>query len=115
MEEIIDSIFSDLKTELNSELTGENNQALLLVKVRNAVEDVECARNYQDHHTDEFKEKDLKKMKPIIKRLALYDWNTIGAEGHSSYSESGGISRTFTSRDDILSEVIPFATVLSAQ
>ena len=115
MEELIDSIFSDLKTELNSELTGENDQALLLVKVRNAVDDVECVRNYQNHHTDEFKEKDLKKMKPVIKRLALYDWNTIGAEGHSSYSESGGISRTFTSRDDILSEVIPFATVLSAQ
>ena len=57
---------------------------------------------------------DLKKMKPIIKRLALYDWNTIGAEGHSSYSDSG-ISRTFVSRDDILSQVIPFATVLSAQ
>ena len=59
MEELIDSIFSDLKTELNSELTGENDQALLLVKVRNAVDDVECARNYQNHHTDEFKEKDL--------------------------------------------------------
>ena len=114
MEELIDSIFSDLKTELNSELTGENDQALLLVKVRNAVDDVECARNHQGHHTDEFKEKDLKKMKPIIKRLALYDWNTIGAEGHSSYSDSG-ISRTFVSRDDILSQVIPFATVLSAQ
>ena len=40
MEELIDSIFSDLKTELNSELTGENDQALLLVKVRNAVDDV---------------------------------------------------------------------------
>ena len=93
MEELIDSIFSDLKTELNSELAGENDQALLLVKVRNAVDDVECA---------------------VIKRLALYDWNTIGAEGHSNYSDSG-ISRTFVSRDDILSQVIPFATVLSAQ
>ena len=53
-------------------------------------------------------------MKPVIKRLALYDWNTIGAEGHSSYSDNG-TSRTFVSRDDILSQVIPFATVLSAQ
>lgn len=114
MEELVSIIFSDLETELSSELTGENDKALLLVKVRNAVDDVECARNYQDHHTDEFKEKDLKKMKPIIKRLALYDWNTIGAEGHSSYSDNG-ISRTFVSRDDILGQVTPFATVLSAR
>lgn len=115
MEELRNEIYSDLKTELTSEVTEENDEVLLLSKVKNAVEDVEYRRNYQEHHSDEFKEKDMKRMKPIIKRLALYDWNTIGAEGHSSYSESGGISRTFTSRDDILSEVIPFATVLSAQ
>ena len=110
MEELAETIYS----ELSSELTEEHDKILLLQKVRNAVDDVECSRNYQDHHTDEFRKKDLKRMKPIIKRLVLYDWNTIGAEGHSSYSDNG-ISRTFTSRDDILSQVIPFATVLSAQ
>lgn len=114
MEELTEVIYSDLREELSLELTEDSDKILLLQKVKNAVEDVECVRNYQGHHTDEFKEKDLKKMKPIIKRLALYDWNTIGAEGHSSYSDSG-ISRTFVSRDDILSQVIPFATVLSAQ
>ena len=92
----------------------EHDKILLLQKVRNAVDDVECSRNYQDHHTDEFRKKDLKRMKPIIKRLVLYDWNTIGAEGHSSYSDNG-ISRTFVSRDDILSQVTPFVTVLSAR
>lgn len=114
MEELAETIYSELEEELSSELTEEHDKILLLQKVRNAVDDVECSRNYQDHHTDEFRKKDLKRMKPIIKRLVLYDWNTIGAEGHSSYSDNG-ISRTFTSRDDILSQVIPFATVLSAQ
>lgn len=114
MEELAETIYSELEEELSSELTEEHDKILLLQKVRNAVDDVECSRNYQDHHTDEFRKKDLKRMKPIIKRLALYDWNTIGAEGHTSYSDNG-VSRTFTSRDDILSQVIPFATVLSAQ
>lgn len=114
MEELVGKIFSDLEIELDSELTGENDRALLLAKVRNAVDDVACSRNYQEHHTDEFIKKDMTKMKPIIKRLALYDWNTIGAEGHTSYSDSAS-SRSFISRDDILNQVIPFATVLSIQ
>ncbi len=114
MEELAETIYSELEEELSSELTEEHDKILLLQKVRNAVDDVECSRNYQDHHTDEFRKKDLKRMKPIIKRLVLYDWNTIGAEGHSSYSDNG-ISRTFVSRDDILSQVTPFVTVLSAR
>ena len=114
MEELTNEIFSDLKTELSSELMGENDEALLLTKVKNAVDDVVYSRNYQEHHTDEFIEKDMKRMKPIIKRLALYDWNVIGAEGNTSYSDSAG-SRSFISRDEILNQVIPFATVLSIQ
>ena len=114
MEELKKEIYSDLETELTSEITEDTEKALLLSKIESAMDDVEYARNYQEHHSDEFREKDMKRMKPIIKRLALYDWNTIGAEGHASYSESG-VSRTFVSRDGILSQVIPFATVLSAQ
>lgn len=112
MEELQNAIFSDLKEELGSEITDENEKAFLLSKVRTALNDVFCCRNYQEHHSEGFIEKDMKRMKPIIKRLALYDWNTVGAEFHKSFSENG-ISRSFVNRDDILSEVIPFVTVLS--
>lgn len=37
-------------------------------------------RNYQEHHTEEFIYKDMMAMYDIIKDLALYDWNHIGAE-----------------------------------
>lgn len=114
MKELQDSIYSDLKTELSSELARGNDEALLLSKVKGAMDDVMSMRNYQEHHSEEFIRKDMRKMKPIIKRLALYDWNTVGAEFHKSFSENG-ISRSFVNRDDILSEVIPFVTVLSAR
>ena len=67
-------------------------------------------RNYQRHHTQDFIDTDMADMYDIIKDLAMYDWNHIGAEGETSHSENG-TSRTWTSRKDILTEVIPFVTV----
>ncbi len=52
-------------------------------------------------------------MYDIIKDLVLYDWNHIGAEGETSHSENG-ISRAWNPRENILREIVPFATILAA-
>ena len=110
MEELLKELNSDLEAELISELHDDSDKALLSAKIKGAYYAVRRKRNYQEHHTDEFIDKDMRSMYDIIKDLAMYDWNHIGAEGETSHSENG-TSRTWTSRKDILTEVIPFVTV----
>ncbi len=111
MEELLKELNSDLGAELASELHEDSDKALLSAKVKGAYYAVRRKRNYQEHHTDEFIDRDMKSMYDIIKDLALYDWNHIGAEGETSHSENG-ISRAWNPRENILGEVTPFATVI---
>lgn len=111
MEELLTELQTDLEAELVSELHNDSDKALLTSKIKGAYLAVKRKRNYQEHHTEDFIEKDMKSMYDIIKELAMYDWNHIGAEGEVSHSENG-INRTWNSRNDILVDVIPFATVL---
>lgn len=111
MEELLKELQTDLEAELSAELHSDTDKALLSSKIKGAYREVKLRRNYQEHHTQEFIDKDMEKLYPVIKYLALYDWNTIGAEGQESHSENG-ISRGFVKRDEILAKVIPFAQVL---
>lgn len=111
MEELLKELNSDLGAELASELHEDSDKALLSSKVKGAYYAVRRKRNYQERHTDEFINRDMRSMYDLIKDLALYDWNHIGAEGETSHSENG-ISRTWNPRENILREVIPFATVI---
>lgn len=111
MEELLKELNTDLEAELASELHEDSDKALLSSKVKGAYYAVKRKRNYQEHHTDEFIDRDMKSMYDIIKDLALYDWNHIGAEGETSHSENG-ISRAWNPRENILGEVTPFATVI---
>lgn len=111
MEELLKELNTDLEVELASELHEDSDKALLSSKVKAAYYAVKRKRNYQEHHTEEFINKDMKSMYDIIKDLALYDWNHIGAEGETSHSENG-ISRAWNPRENILREVTPFATVI---
>ncbi len=111
MEELLKELNMDLEAELTSELHEDSDKALLSSKIKGAYYAVKRKRNYQEHHTEEFVYKDMMAMYDIIKDLALYDWNHIGAEGETSHSENG-ISRAWNPRENILREVIPFATVI---
>ncbi len=111
MDELLKELQEDLETELASELHTDSDKDSLYSKIKGAYREINGKRNYQEHHTEEFIASDMEKMYSIIKYLALYDWNLIGAEGHKSFSENG-ISRSFVSRDEILAKVVPFVSVL---
>lgn len=111
MEELLKELQQDLEVELVSELHTEADKALLSSKIKGAYREVKGKRNYQEHHTEEFINKDMEKMYAIIEYLALYDWNHIGGEGQTSHSENG-TSRTWHSRDEILAKVVPFVNIL---
>lgn len=111
MEELLKELQQDLEAELVSELHTESDKALLSSKIKGAYREIKGKRNYQEHHTEEFINKDMEKRYAVIKYLALYDWNLIGAEGHESYSENG-VARKFVKRDEILAKVVPFVNIL---
>lgn len=111
MEELLKELQQDLEAELASELHTEVDKALLSSKIKGAYREIKGKRNYQEHHTEEFINKDMEKMYAIIEYLALYDWNHIGGEGQTSHSENG-TSRTWHSRDEILAKVVPFVNIL---
>ena len=111
MEELLKELNTDLEAELASELHGDSDKVLLSSKVKGAYYTVRRKRNYQEHHTDEFIDRDMKSMYDIVKELAMYDWNHVGAEGETNHSENG-ISRTWNARESILMEITPFATVV---
>lgn len=111
MEKLLKDLQEDLEAELVSEIHTDSDKALLSSKIKCAYREIMFKRNYQDHHTQEFVNRDMYKMYSLIKYLVLYDWNTIGGEGQTGMSENG-TSRTWRSRDEILRQVIPFATVV---
>lgn len=111
MEELLKELQTDLEAELSAEFHSDADKALLSSKIKGAYREVKLRRNYQEHHTQEYVDRDMEKLYPVIKYLALYDWNMIGAEGQTGMSENG-TSRTWHRRDEILAKVIPFAQIL---
>lgn len=111
MEELLKELQTDLGAELVSELHSDADKVLLSSKIKGAYLTVKRKRNYQEHHTQEYVNADMKNMYDIIKELAMYDWNHIGAEGEVSHSENG-ISRSWGDRNAVLTDVIPFVSVI---
>lgn len=104
-----DEIVAELTVELQDEPTFNVN--ILATKVRNAIREVKMKRNYQaTSYTDEQIEKDLYNYFSVIKSVALYDYNQIGAEGEQSHSENS-VSRTWVDRDDLFRGVHAFVKV----
>lgn len=104
-----DEIVAELTVELQDEPTFNVN--ILAIKVKNAIREVKMKRNYQaTSYTDEQIEKDLYNYFSVIKSVALYDYNQIGAEGEQSHSENS-VSRTWVDRDDLFKGVHAFVKV----
>lgn len=113
MDSFVDEIKSELEKELASEIKNDSDRAILSSKIAGAYRAVKRKRNYQSHHTEDFINEDMENLYDIVKELALYDYNMVGAEGETNHSENG-ISRTWRSRDEILRQVIPFAKVFGS-
>lgn len=111
MEELLKELMEELGLELEEELHGSSDEVLLFSKIKSAYLSVKRKRNYQDHHTQDFIDEDMKSMHDIIKELAIYDWNHVGGEGETSHSENG-TSRTWHPRNDILAAIVPFVQIL---
>lgn len=103
--DIVDEVFEELYEELG---ISSSDETKLLNKVKNAVREVSNRRNYPSHFTDSDIQKDLESLHSNIYNLALYDYNQIGAEGHTAYSENGE-SRTWKDREDCLRGVFAWA------
>lgn len=110
----VDVLINEVVEELTIELKNDPTFSvdILSVKVKNAVRDVKMKRNYIDTaYTDEQIAKDLYNYYSVIKSVALYDYNQIGAEGEQSHNENS-ISRSWVNRDELFKSVHAFVKVI---
>ena len=111
-----EKISVDLQSELIADLTLELQKEdgfdseILTQKVINAIREVRQERRYPSYYTDERIKKDLYSYYSTIRKIALYDYNLVGAEGQSAHSENG-TSRTYFERAKQFVGVIPIARV----
>lgn len=103
MEELMNEILEDLKTELSLKKDSDIN--ILSSKVKNAVREIRRDRNYPTAYTDEMIASDLEIYYSNIRELALYDFNQFGAEGQMSHSENN-ISRSWKSRSECKAGIV---------
>lgn len=82
-----EEIMADLTAELS--LTDPNfSPDILLPKVRAAMREVKRARRYPSYYTDEQIEEDMYNYYSNIRNISMYDYNQIGGEFQTSYSEN---------------------------
>lgn len=109
-EELLEEIIADLTIELKGD--PGFNQDILKVKVKDAMKDVIMRRNYQaTSYSDEKIKEDLYSYASVIKKVALYDYNQIGAEGQTSHNENS-VSRSWVDRDSLFNGVFAFVDTL---
>lgn len=102
-----DELFEDLKAELS--VTDENfNEATLLSKIKGALREIRLARRYPSYYTESQVKSDMESFYSNARKLALYDYNLVGAEGQESHGENG-VSRSYTDRNKNFAGVIPLA------
>ena len=109
-ERLREEVVEELTMELHEE--AEFNSAKLAIKVMDAIRKVKKARCYQHtSYTEKEIEKDLyENYYSVVKDLALYYWNKIGAEFENSHIENG-VSRTYIKEAEILRDVAPFVKI----
>ena len=107
MEELIQNIIDDLTIELS--VTDANfNSDLLSAKVRSATREVKDTRKYPSSYTQIMIDEDMQEFYSSIRDIALYDYNTVGAEFQTSHNENS-VSRAWVDRDKLFDRVLPLA------
>lgn len=104
---LYDDLFNDLSAELS--VTDSNyNADILKIKIENAIREVGVERKYPGYYSEDRIGKDLQNYYSNIRNIALFDYNTLGAEFQESSKESDN-SRTYISRDKLFYGVYPLA------
>ena len=103
-----EEIIEELKTELLLTEGEKFNETLLESKVKNAYRSVKTARKYPPSYTEAMIERDMEKYYTQVRDIALYDYNQIGAEGQTQYSQDG-VSVHYEDRNKLFYGVLPIA------
>jgi len=106
--ELQNEIVSDLTIELQDDT--DFNDELLEVKVKNAIREVRSKRSYPSSYTEEMIAADLENLYSTISRLAVVDYNQVGAQGENSHREDD-VQRDWESRESILGNIVAFVKV----
>lgn len=105
---MIEEIIEELKTELSTTEGERFSSELLTSKVKSAYRDVKAARRYPASYSEAMIESDMENYFSQVKEIARYDFNQIGAEGQTSYSQDG-VSVHYVDRDKLFYGVLPIA------
>ena len=105
---MVDDIITELKEELTETEGDKLNENLLRSKVKTAFRDVKKARRYPASYSDAMIERDIENYYSQVKSIALFDYNQIGAEGQTQYSQDG-VSIHYVDRDRLFYGVLPIA------
>lgn len=103
-----EDVIASLTIELEITEGDRFNAVLLESKVNSAYREVQTARRYPSSYTEAAIERDMEKYYSQIRAIAQYDYNQIGAEGQTSFSEDGS-SIHYVDRDKLFSGVLPIA------
>ena len=106
-----EEVYESLKTELEITEGERMNETLLKSKVEAAYQDVKLARNYPKTYSESAVEDDMEQFYVVIRSVALFDYNQVGAEGQSSYS-ADGTSIHYLNRDRLFRGVLPIGGIL---
>jgi len=103
-----EEIIEELKTELTITEGDKFNESLLKSKVYSAYRAVKTARKYPPSYTEAMIEKDMEKYYSQVRDIALYDYNQIGAEGQTQFTQDG-VTVHYLERDKLFYGVLPIA------
>jgi hypothetical protein len=103
-----EEILNELRAELE-ETEGEKlNVALLKSKVKGAYRAVKTARKYPLSYTEAMIDRDMENYYSQVREIALFDYNQIGSEGQTQYSQDG-VSIHYVDRNALFYGVLPIA------
>jgi len=105
---MIEEIIEELTAELQESEGAKFNQTLLRSKVNGAYRAVKTARKYPQSYTEAFIERDMENYYSQVREIAMYDYNSIGAEGQTQYSQDG-VSVHYVDRNSLFYGVLPIA------
>lgn len=105
---MINEIIADLTTELQITEGERFNSTLLESKVKNAYREVMTEMRYPKSFSDAYIENDMRSNYSNVRAIALFDYNQVGAEGQTQYSQDG-VSVHYVDRNKLFHGIIPYA------
>lgn len=105
---MVEEIIADLTIELTETEGDKLNTTLLTSKAYGAYREVKSARKYPVSYTTAMIERDMENYYSQVRSIALFDYNQVGSEGQTQYSQDG-VSIHYVDRDKLFYGVLPIA------